>query len=59
MAIYRVQGPDGATYRIEGPDGATDEQLISVLKNQINQETTKEEPFVPHTTKHTLSLIHI
>ena len=47
MAIYRVQGPDGATYRIEGPDGATDEQLISALKNQINQETTTEEPFVP------------
>ena len=47
MAIYRVQGPDGATYRIEGPDGATDEQLISALKNQINQETATEKPFVP------------
>ena len=47
MAIYRVQGPDGATYRIEGPDGATDEQLISALKNQINQETATEKPFFP------------
>ena len=47
MATYEVKGPDGAIYEVEGPDGATDDQLISAVKNQINQETTKEEPFVP------------
>lgn len=29
MAIYNVQGPDGAQHQIEGPEGASDEQIIA------------------------------
>jgi hypothetical protein len=41
MAIYRVQGPDGAVYRIEGPDDATDEEIAAFANQQFGP---KPEP---------------
>lgn len=37
MAIYKVQGPDGAEHELEGPDGATDEQIIAAAQQTFGQ----------------------
>jgi len=44
MAIYRVQGPDGAIYRFEGPDGATPEQVEAAAAQQFGSSQSQEEP---------------
>ena len=41
MAIYRVQGPDGAIYRFEGPDDATEEDVLAFANQQFGP---KPEP---------------
>lgn len=35
MAVYRVQGPDGAIHRFEGPDNATPEQVTAFASQQF------------------------
>lgn len=35
MAVYKVQGPDGAIHRFEGPDDATPEQVTSAAEQQF------------------------
>lgn len=35
MAVYRVQGPDGAIHRFEGPDDATPEQVTQEAERQF------------------------
>ena len=38
MAIYRVQGPDGAIHRFEGPDGATPQQVEAFASQQFSKK---------------------
>lgn len=35
MAVYKVQGPDGAIHRFEGPDDATPEQVTAAAEQQF------------------------
>lgn len=37
MAVYRVQGPDGAIHRFEGPDNATPEQVTAFAEQQFGK----------------------
>lgn len=45
MAIYRVQGPDGAIHRFEGPDDATPADVEAFAAQQFGQP--KAAPEVP------------
>jgi len=38
VAIFRVQGPDGAIYRIEGPDNATDDEVAAFAAQQFGAQ---------------------
>ena len=44
MAIFRVQGPDGAIYRIEGPDDATDDEVAAFAARQFAPKPAKPAP---------------
>ena len=44
MAIYKVQGPDGAIHRFEGPDDATPEQVTAAAQAQFGQAPAPSAP---------------
>jgi len=44
VAIFRVQGPDGAIYRIEGPDDATDDEVAAFAARQFAPKPAKPAP---------------
>jgi hypothetical protein len=44
VAIFRVQGPDGAIYRIEGPDDATDDEVAAFAARQFAPKPVKPPP---------------
>ena len=45
MAIYRVQGPDGAIHKFEGPDDATPAQVEAAAAQQFGgQQPKKSQP---------------
>jgi len=43
MAIYRVQGPDGAIYKIEGPDGASNEEIQAYAQQNLSTPQGRAE----------------
>ena len=47
MAIFRVQGPDGAIYRIEGPDDATDAEVAAFAARQFAPKPKAPPPPEP------------
>lgn len=47
MAIYRVQGPDGAIHKFEGPDDATPEQVEAFAAQQFGGSKPSEEKYDP------------
>ena len=38
MAVYRINGPDGARYKVNGPEDATEDQVIGYIQQQLQQE---------------------
>ena len=48
MAIYRVQGPDGAIHRFEGPDNATPEQVEVFAAQQFGARQQEQKPQGPN-----------
>jgi hypothetical protein len=44
MAVYRVQGPDGAIHRFEGPDDAKPEDVEAAAAQQFGSKTVPGAP---------------
>ncbi len=42
MAIYKVQGPDGAIHRFEGPDDASEDDVLAAAEAQFGSSKTDE-----------------